>query len=193
MAVTKKPVARTVTRDVPPDPGSDQRTPVRDNVIRNRAGQPVTLKFTGNEDKFAFDRSIIPEGWTYEWKTETVKGWDWIDHQVELAQNGWEPVPAERHDGIFMPRGFKGPIKRGGMILMERDERLTALARREERKAANAQIDISRNMAGLHGRAAPGAAAVSDYDNPEARRVSGVRVERQARVQDSSYQYEVDE
>lgn len=164
------------------------------NKIYTRSGREVgRLQYTGNEDKFAFDRSIIPSGWTYEWKTRTVKNWEWIDHQVELAANGWEPVPAERHPGVFMPAGYTGNIERGGMVLMERDERLTAQARAADRRSANEQLKVSRSMAGLMERAAPNSGAVMDMSHPEAQRVSGVKVERQARVADSKYNYTVDE
>lgn len=212
-AAPKKAAARVVTRGADDGETITRESPVREhaylvdvdpavqldrlgrdaNVIRNRSGQEVGLKFTGNEDKFAFDRSIIPAGWTYEWKTRTVKNWEWVDHQVELAQNGWEPVPAERHPGQFMPRDYKGPIERGGMILMERDDRLTHRARMLDKKMANEQVQVSRNMAGLHNRSAPGALAISDYSHPEAARATGVKIDRQARVADSQYSYQIDE
>lgn len=187
-----KAQARTVTRDAPEDRTPD-RAPERDNVIRNRAGQPVSLKFNGNEDLFAFDRSIIPDGWDYQWKVKTVKNWEWVEHQVTLAANGWEPVPADRHDGVFMPRGYKGNIERGGQILMERDIRLTMQARQAERREANTQLNMSRSMAGLLERSMPGGSAILDYEHPAARGATGVKVERQARTNDANYRYQIDE
>ena len=187
-----KATARTVTRDAPEDRTPD-RAPERDNVIRNRRGEPVSLKFNGNEDLFAFDRSIIPDGWDYQWKVKTVKNWEWVEHQVTLASNGWEPVPAERHDGVFMPRGAKGNIERGGQILMERDMRLTMQARRAERQEANSQLNMSRSMAGLMERSMPGGSGILDYEHPAARGASGVKVERQARTNDANYRYQIDE
>lgn len=190
--MSAKTAARTVTRDAPENRTPD-RAPERDNVIRNRAGQPVSLKLTGNEDMFAFDRSIIPDGWDYQWKVKTVKNWEWTEHQVTLAANGWEPVPADRHDGVFMPRGFKGNIERGGQILMERDIRLTQRARAMEKNQANDQLHMSRSMAGLASRAMPGGSAILDYEHPAARGASGVKIERQARVNDANYRYQIDE
>ena len=59
---------------------------------------------------------------------------------VQLAQTGWEPVPADRHPEL-MPKGYKGAdIMRKGQILMERPEELTAEARMYERRAAAAQV-----------------------------------------------------
>lgn len=193
MAATAAKKATNPTRDEPPadDRATDRGMPERDpNVIYNRAGEPVTLRMRGDEDKFDLERMGIfaPQGWTYEWKTKTIKGWEWVDHQVELSQNGWEPVPASRHDGLCMPRGHNGNIERGGMILMERDERLTAMARQAERRAANEPVKTSRQMAGMMR-----SNDMTDFDNPEARRVTGVKIERQARIPERNYTYTVDE
>lgn len=174
-------------------PSAGERLPSRDNVIKNRHGEVITLRNFSSEDRFAFDTSIVPDGWTYEWKTLTVKGAEWTEHQVELYQNGWTPVPADRHDGIFMPRGAKGNIVRGGLILMERDDRLTAQARREDRRLANEQLGVSRSMAGLMGRSMPGGSGILDFEHPAAQHASGVRVDRQARMPDQNYKYEVEE
>jgi len=185
-ALMKEKVAMTAGRSEP-----ESRMPERDpNVILNRSGQPVTLRLRGDEDKFDLHRMGIraPEGWTYEWKTKTVKNWEWTEHQVDLAQNGWEPVPASRHDGLCMPRGHVGNIERGGQILMERDARLTAMARKSEKRAANEPVQNSRNMAGMMGRN-----DMTDFDNPLARGATGVKIERQARLPEANYQYTVDE
>jgi hypothetical protein len=192
-AVKAKAAPRTPTRDEPAARMPETRLPERDNVIRNRAGQPVSLQFTGSEDEFAFDRSIIPPGWDYQWKVKTIKNWEWTQHQVRLAANGWEPVPASRHDGMFMPRGATGPIERGGHVLMERDMRLTEQMRRLERKAANEPVINSRSMAGLMAQQVPNVEAMADFGHGEAQRVSGVKIERQPRLPDRNYQYTLDE
>lgn len=193
--------ARAATRDVDPartpDRSLGDRTPEaqRDpNKIYTRSGREISgIRYTGNEDRFAFDRGIIPDGWDYQWKTKTVKNWEWTDHLVELAANGWEPVPAERHPGVFMPEGYTGNVERGGMILMERDMRLSAQARAMERRAAAEQLGVSRSMAGLMGRQMPGGSGILDFEHPAAQNATGVRVDRQPRVSDSKYQYSVDE
>lgn len=172
--------------------GPEMRAPIRDDIPRNRAGDPVRLQFTGAEDKFAFDKSIIPSGWDYQWKTRTVKGWEWVDHLVELAQNGWEPVPPQRHDGVFMPKGYKGPtIERLGMILMERDMRLTLQARGMEKKEANTAVQNSRYMSEMFARdLSDGARDTVETAHRAAKQFTGVNVERQARQQQSNYQYD---
>lgn len=191
---TKKPAARIVTREE--DSVDNQRLPDREvkrnpNEIRTRSGRLMNgLMFTGSEDRFAFDKSIVPHGWTYEWKTKTIKNWEWQDHQVMLYQNGWEPVPSERHDGVFMPRGHQGTIERGGMILMERPIELTAMARKVEKRSADEPVIGSRSMAGLMAKHVPNAQDVIDFNVFEARGATGVRVERLPRVNDAKYTLE---
>lgn len=189
---------RTITRDdtaTPrvPDRGAPERDP---NKIYGRDGREVTLRFTGDEDRFNLALMGIhpPEGWTYEWKTKTVKNWEWIDHQVELHANGWDPVPASRHDGLCMPKGHAGPIERGGMILMERDARLTARARQIEKREADKPVRESRSMAGLMGRAVPGVSPESmDFGVGAAREATGVGITREARVGGGPYKYTLEE
>lgn len=183
-AVKTKPVSRApIARDEAPA----QRTPDRglaadlNGPILSRSGQPVSIKFTGGEDKFAFDRSIVPEGWDYQWKAKFVKNAENIQHMTEIEANGWEPVPAARHDGMFMPRGFKGHIERGGQILMERDIRLTMRARHNDKRAADDVVRTARSPAGLAGSlmsAAPGAASLADFNDASARQGSGVKIDR---------------
>src|ERR1700677_337567 len=52
--------------------------------------------FDPGSDKFNFDLSIVPPGWSYEWKRQLVMGAPDPSYQVSLAQRGWEPVPAAR-------------------------------------------------------------------------------------------------
>lgn len=164
--------------------------------IRKRSGDVIDggLRFTGSEDKFAFDRSIIPAGWDYQWKAAMVKNVPNTQHMTELEANHWEPVPAERHDGVFMPRGYKGNIERGGQILMERDIRLTMQARAIERREADEPVKRSRQMAGLMANSLPSAAAgVVDFGHGAAQGATGVRIERSQVPQNSSYQYTIEE
>lgn len=184
---------RTVGRE-DPEPRVESRTedraPIRDNVIRNRAGQPVSLKLTGDEDKFDLERMgiIPPPGWDYQWKRKSIKGFEDSQHQVELAQNGWEAVPASRHDGLCMPKGYEGNIERGGLILMERDMRLTVLARQIEKRTADRTVAESRQMAGLMPPS-----SIADFDHPGTRGKSGVSISRERTIGSSNYQYSVDE
>jgi hypothetical protein len=82
-------------------------------------------------DEFYLDPTLIPEGWDYNWKRYTVLGQKEDSYDVELAQNGWEPVDASRHPHM-MPIGYKGPIIRKEMILMERPAEISSSAKQRE-------------------------------------------------------------
>ena len=197
VAPSAKPKARTAAREDMPDRAPERGPDDRDDVIRNRFGEPISIQRIADQDTDMFNLERLdifpPTGWTYEWRVKTVKGWEWTEQIVQDAQRGWTPVPADRHEGKIMPKGYKGPIERGGQVLMERDERLTAMSRAYERKSALEPVQASRQMAGLMARAAPNSGAIVDYGHVEAQRVSGVNIERQARPSDSKYTYTVDE
>jgi hypothetical protein len=184
-AVKAKPAARTPAAVHQEEP--EVRTPDRglaadlSGPILTRSGQPAALRFTGAEDKFAFDRSIIPEGWDYQWKAAFVKNAPNTQHMTEMEANNWEPVPASRHDGLFMPRGHKGNIERGGQVLMERDIRLTLKSRASDKREADERVRLSRSPVGLAGslmNANPGAANMADFADQAARAGTGVKTER---------------
>lgn len=194
---------RTLTRDEPADRVPDRTLPSgvppeqRDpNKIYSRDGREVTLRFTGDEDRFNLELMGVraPDGWDYQWKTKTIKNWEWTDHLVELYQNGWTPVPASRHDGKIMPPGHDGNIERGGLILMERDIRLTMRARMIDKRKADDPVKESRQMAGLMSRHVGGISPDSmDFSTAAARQASGVGVDRIPLVNDGKYSYTVDE
>jgi len=91
-------------------------------------------------DEFFVEPGIIPDGWTYEWKTKTILGAEDPAHQVKLARDGWEAVPASRHPEM-MPAGYKGvEITRKGMVLMERPSEITEEVRTLELRRARLQV-----------------------------------------------------
>jgi hypothetical protein len=110
----------------------------------------------GAEDKFYIDPKEIPDGWSYEWRRNSVLGKDDPSYQVTLAQKGWEPVPADRHPAM-MPKGFKGnTIEREGMILMERPLVITQAASEREYRNARAQVGAKEaQLSGVPSGTAP--------------------------------------
>lgn len=142
-------------------------------VAIGRDGKPIWRRVTGNVDQYHVDPRIIPDGWTYEWKRETIYNEPDPAYQAELASNGWTPVPAERHDGIFLPVGTTGAIRRGGLILMERPSILTEEARREDKRNADAALRSAYEVRGLM-NADPG---FVDFDHNGARKASFVNRE----------------
>lgn len=99
------------------------------------------------DDKFFMDRSKIPDGWSYEWKRQKVYGMTDVDHQVNLRENMWQPVPSSRHPEM-MPTGHDGPIEKDGMVLMERPQYLTEEARQEDYEIAMDQVRVKEQQLG---------------------------------------------
>ena len=124
------------------------REPLRDDgIIRNRAGEPVARTRTDGVDKFHIDPRIIPIGWSWEWKRARIHNMEKEEdtfYQLELRHNGWEPVLLENHPGLFGAAGSTGAIVRDGLMLMERDKRLTDQAYIEvQRKTAATSINAT--------------------------------------------------
>lgn len=88
------------------------------------------------EDKFHFPKKLVPKGWDYEWKSESVKGMPMADHINNLRDNHWSFVPQDRHPNYL--------VKKDGMILMERPKYLTDDARREDLEMALNQVESVR-------------------------------------------------
>lgn len=159
------------------------RMPERDpNVIYNRDGKAVDLGRVVNQSVDRLDLKamgiIPPEGWTYEWRTVTVKNAPWTQQIVDDEQAGWTPVHASKHPGKVMPVGYDGPIEYNGLMLKERDNRLTALSHAASKREANSQLKVARDMQGLMRNAAPNSGAVMDFEHGSARGATGVRTER---------------
>ncbi|HLY80826.1 MAG TPA: hypothetical protein VKQ70_15695 [Caulobacteraceae bacterium] len=75
-------------------------------------------------DELALDNIQVPDGWTYEWKRQSVYGKSDPAYDTRLARTGWEPVPSKRHPAM-MPKGHHGEITRDGLVLMERPKVIT--------------------------------------------------------------------
>lgn len=101
------------------------------------------------EDKYRIDPKIIPEGWSYEWKTFTILGKENPSYQVALAHTGWEAVPRSRHPEL-MPSNYRGEtIDRDGMILMERPLEITKEVQQREYNKARAQVRGKEEQLGM--------------------------------------------
>ncbi len=200
--------ARTVTRTEAPSrvpdnrinpPGfvpEDERDPRK---IYSRDGREITQRFTGDEDRFNLAAvGVFPEaGWVYQWKTKTIKNWEWTDHQVELYRNGWTPVLASRHDGKIMPPGHVGPIEKGGLILMECPEAQVAKLRKIDKRKADDKLKEANDTQGSLRRFAANVSPDSmSFNNSDAQRFSGVRTTREqvgSGPREGGYNYDIDE
>jgi hypothetical protein len=99
----QKPVDETAIEPVAAVPRAEMRSEVREEDSRARAARRAA-EIRGHigdmdqgVDEFFVDPSIIPEGWTYEWKRLSILGQEDATHQIHLARMGWEAVPARPH------------------------------------------------------------------------------------------------
>src|SRR5215467_4762691 len=147
-----------------PGNADDDRMAVRPGAVP----QGLVRRRTRTEDKFYIPLSKVPRGWTYEWKRESCYGQPDTDHQTNLRENYWTPVPARRHPEM-MPTGFEGSIKKDGMVLMERPAYLTEQARQEDFDYAMGEV--GRATAAL-GQSPDGQFTRA---HPSVERISGVK------------------
>lgn len=80
-----------------------------------------------------FERAKPPAGMSYQWVLLGDAG--------DALSNGWVPVPASRHEGLYAPIGFGGYIELNGLMLMERDAAITNAVRAVQAQKAHKQVD----------------------------------------------------
>jgi hypothetical protein len=97
------------------------------------------------QDELALDNIVVPEGWTYEWKRQTVYGKSDPAYDTKLARTGWEAVPAHRHPAM-MPKGERGQITRDGLILMERPKIITDRVKQIMYERARAAVRLKEQQ-----------------------------------------------
>lgn len=78
------------------------------------------LSIPDDEGVFTLKPWDQPHGITYRWFRAFDGTMEDEIRMMQLEEAGWSPVPAERHEGRWMPHGYEGPIQVYGMILMER-------------------------------------------------------------------------
>lgn len=134
------PSARTAPRARREAP-REIREPVRKGalVVTGRDGEQLSRRRTAVGDVHFVPPNEIPHGWDYQWNTVTVVGQEFPEEQQIMQQNGWRPVPAERHSGRWYPPGYKGAIVVKGLRLEERPTELGNEARAEDIENARKQ------------------------------------------------------
>ena len=114
--------------------------PRRDAAERTRQILEHVGNFGEQAGDFDFDQSIVPDGWSYEWKELTVMGMTNAARQIELARFGWEPVPTSRHPEMMPVGSTDKNIVRKGLQLMERPAEVTDFAKKQDLQAARTQM-----------------------------------------------------
>lgn len=134
-----------------------------------RDGEVLTRKRPGSVDIFHVPPELIPEGWDYQWNRIEVYGQPDMGAQLAMAENGWRPVPAGRHKGMFMPTNYPmdGEIVRDGLRLEERPLELSEEARYEDRMKADRLVRDQHEQLGLTSKMPDG----FSRDNPNLRRM----------------------
>lgn len=159
-APPSRPAAAQVAQEPIREPIREQTQPMPEMplvpgrvVATNRAGKPIQrVAAETGVDKFFIPPGVKPPGWSWEWKAETVLGESDPMYLSQLAQVGWEPVSYEQYPGVFAPRfddqgnERKGPVRRGGQMLMERAQILTDEAMADDKRKADEKVGSSRRQ-----------------------------------------------
>lgn len=163
-----RPPPRQQTREVAREPARANASVVGRNGEELRRMRPDA----GGD---IFERVKAPPGWSYQWCAVTAINKELAEiHQgmtVDFYENGWRPVPASRHPGVYTPPGFEGAIVVKGMRLEERPLQLTQEALREDESRAKAQLRDQTDSLRLTQSRLPGANA------GRARQVSGMKMQ----------------
>ena len=99
-------------------------------------------------DKYYFDPSLIPDGWSYEWKMTHVQNQEFTSYRVQTARGGWEPVPRTRHPEMMPLGSTSETIDLDGMRLMERPKEITDRIKARDEKLAKQQVKMKEAQLG---------------------------------------------
>lgn len=116
------------------------RAPVRDFGKMTAAELDAFVAQESGTDKFAVPDHLIPDGMTYQWVRCEVYGKPDPQHQAEMEQRNWKPVPENRHPGRWTLGGSDRPIVVDGLMLMEIPTPLFEAKRRFGERQAKGQV-----------------------------------------------------
>lgn len=140
-----EPVMKTVVLKSP----SIERPPMRtsqseDDLARAAARAAEILDddsmLTSGEDKYYVDQSVIPDGWVYQWKRNTVYNKEDPQYRTVIDRGGWTNVPTERHPELMPPGSPDKHIHLDGLMLMERPKAVDDKVRARDQLAARNQV-----------------------------------------------------
>lgn len=153
------PLRRLNPRPVPREqPREMSREPSRGNatVIGRNGEELVRMRPEAGGD--LYDKVHCPDpDWTYQWNAISALGKEMEEQELQMFANGWRPVPASRHPGIYSAPGFDGQIVVKGLRLEERPKRLTEEAQYEDHMRAQKQTRDQTDALRLTQAKLPGA------------------------------------
>lgn len=136
---SRRGAVRAPAREVP----KDRRTQSEDRGEPRAETRPTEERLYRQRPEGAFDfsidKSIVPSGYSYEWKRRSYLGKLDTRHINGLRLNHWKEVPASRHPDLASEEP-SGGIVVDGMVLMERPLYLTREARQESLETAVNQV-----------------------------------------------------
>lgn len=97
-------------------------------------------------DEFYIPESIIPDGWTYQWKMWSVLNQHDPHYQSDLRRKGWDYVPASRHPDMAPMGSSEQRIFRKGMVLMERPTEVDDIVKERYVQAAKNQVKMKEQQ-----------------------------------------------
>ena len=113
---------------------------------------PPRRKFN-SLNRFDYDETKRPAGMAYQWFAASVGGMENHERLIMAEQNGWTPVPADRHPELMGARSPAGAdIVRGGQILMEIPQQYQDEDREEDKFAARHAVESQVVRLGLQAR-----------------------------------------
>ncbi len=146
-----RPVPREQTRELAREPSRGNATVV------GRNGEELTrMRPEAGGDLYEKVKCADPE-WTYQWNAVSALGKEMDEQELQMLANGWRPVPASRHPGIYSAPGYEGQIVVKGLRLEERPKRLTEEAEYEDRMRAQKQTRDQTDALRLTQAKLPGA------------------------------------
>lgn len=140
-----EPVLTTVVEKTPTIERPPMRTSMREDDLARAAERTREIlgddsMLTTGEDKFHVDESVIPDGWTYEWKRNTVYNKEDPQYRTIIDRGGWTNVPTARHPELMPPGSPDAFIHLDGLMLMERPKEITDKVRARDLQAARNQV-----------------------------------------------------
>jgi len=104
-------------------------------------------------NRFDFDVNKIPPDMVYEWKRVTIGGKEDPENMILCEQNGWTPVPNERHPELVGARAPAGEaIVRGGQMLMQLPKQYKEEAVADEKFTAHHTVEEQIQRLGIQAR-----------------------------------------
>lgn len=145
-----RPVPREQTRELAREPSRQNAT-----VVGRNGEELVRMRPEAGGD--LYEKVKAPPGWSYQWNAIAALGKEMDEQQLQMHANGWRPVPASRHPGIYTAPGHDGQIVVKGLRLEERPETLTQEALWEDGNRAKAQMRDQTDALRLTQAKLPGA------------------------------------